>query len=443
MIVQIGRKRRRWREQIRGLPVGNGFWRYSRGRREDDPAQGWKIHLAATVLSASDVFSRAQPILRGHDALFKVPATLDRLAAVNAGVPQFSQIGKFLTVYPRSADEATTLARKLHRATRGLRGPGIPFDARYRKNSIVYYRYGNSGNGSARSNAPGTIADPSGRVRADKRAPGCAVPHWLDDPFQRTVTQRNGTHFGRPLAPDYLVLKVMAQRGKGAVYEALDFSAGTPRLVIVKEGRAQGETAWDGVDGRVRVKHESRVLRLLRAARLPVPKVLHEFDRDGHRYVILAKIEGSPLLPRNRVQPAKVSWRRAAIILGQLELLLSRIHAAGWVWRDCKPSHVFVRRGRFQLLDFEGACRTKETDALPWGSRNYLPRACRQRLRRRPGFREDNYALGVIAFQFGTGQFPPAAKRGRAAIYARTRCPDVFRVHIEQLLDANITAPPK
>ena len=104
--------------------------------------QGWKLHLSATILSAAEVFARAEPILRKNDVLFKVPSRLELLRSLNSGLADFSQIGKFLTVYPRSTDEAVKLARELHRATRGLSGPRIPFDAQYRKGSLVYYRYG-------------------------------------------------------------------------------------------------------------------------------------------------------------------------------------------------------------------------------------------------------------------------------------------------------------
>jgi serine/threonine protein kinase len=141
------------------------------------------------------------------------------------------------------------------------------------------------------------------------------------------------------------------------------------------------------------------------------------------------------LLPSARVQPKKFSWRRAEKILKQIEPVLARIHAAGWVWRDCKPSHILVRRDQLHLIDFEGACRIDRKNILPWGSSNYSRARASTR---RAGVHEDNYALGVIAFQFGTGKFPPASKRGRAIIYRRSRCPNVLWTHIEQLLDVGI-----
>jgi serine/threonine protein kinase len=150
---------------------------------------------------------------------------------------------------------------------------------------------------------------------------------------------------------------------------------------------------------------------------------------------VLEKLPGRPLLPMNRSQPAKISWRRAQRILEQLGAFLSRMHAAGWVWRDCKPWHIFIYREDMRLIDFEGACRIDEKDVLPWSSLNYTPRFIQNRSRRRCGVIEDNYALGVIAFQLATGQFPPSSLRRRVVLCARVGCPDSLCVKICKLLN--------
>ncbi len=424
----------RWLARIKHLPLSDGSWSYSRPLREDDPAQGWKLHLSATVLSAAEVFARAEPILRKHDVLFKVPCRLELLKSLNSGLADFSQIGKFLTVFPRSTDEALELARDLHRATRGLSGPLIPFDARYRKESLVFYRYG-----AFRPWVDGTagfIHPPRGRRYRDKRAPKRAIPPWLEDPFQKTAARppkRRGLFLR-----DALVFKAKAQRGKGGVYEAIDLSVLPVRRVIIKEGRRHGETNWDGRDGYALVRHEARVLRKLRAAGLPVPRIFREFTQDGHRYLVLERIPGRPLLAEKREQPAKTSWRRAERILEQLAPMLSRLHAAGWTWRDCKPSHIFVHRGVLHFIDFEGACRSGQTEVLPWGSPNYVPPPCHGKFSRGAGTLEDDYALGVIAFQFLSGKFPLTTPQDRTAVYERTGCPKPLREKIDRLLSSKI-----
>ncbi len=414
---------------LRRLPLINDIWRLSRHPVSNDPTEGWKIHVTATVLSAADVLSRAVPILRKYNALYKVAARPEVLVSLNSGIPDFSQIGKFLTVYPRSADEAVDLARALHRATAGLVGPRIPFDARYRPNSLVHYRYGALRSSSRGS---GVIHGPEGERRLDQRRHGHAVPHWLRDPFNKAREGRV-LRVG-PIGVDLLAYKVKTQRGKGGVYEALDLTASPPRVVILKEGRRHGETDWSGGDGFSRVKYEARVLRALGEGGVRVPRVLREFTQDGNHYLVLERIAGRCLLSATRDQPRQFSWRRAEKILQQIGKILSVMHAAGWVWRDCKPSHIFVHQDTVTLIDFEGACRVTDHEALPWGSPHYvLPEYARGSPRQR-GTREDDYALGVIAFQFLTGTFPSENRRQRSAFYRRSSCPEALRVRIEALL---------
>jgi serine/threonine protein kinase len=412
--------------------LSDGTWCYSRRARADDPTQGWKLHVSATIFSAEKIFQRALPVLRQSDALFKVPRRLDLLASLNSGLPDFSQVGKFLTVYPRSDEEAAKLARDLHRVTVGLAGPQVPFDAQYRRNSLVYYRYGAFRGANEKR---GLIRTPGGKWVADKRAPGRAVPSWVRDPFNRRKETRRPRG---PIGTDFLAFKTKMQRGKGGVYEGIDLSVSPPRLVIIKEGRRHGEVDREGRDGYARVRHEAKVLRRLQKAFVPVPGIFREFSQDGNRYLALEKVPGRPLIAANRLQPGKVSWRRTAEILEHLGAILSAIHAAGWVWRDCKPSHIFIHRGRWRLIDFENACRLDHREIASWKSPHYLPPTSRKSFRRRPGAGEDDYALGVIVFQFGTGKFPPIEARRREAIYRSTRCPVHFRKRIERLLGSKI-----
>ena len=426
-----------WLARIKHLSLSDGNWSYSRPVRKDDPAQGWKLHVSATILSATKVFARAEPILRKKDVLFKVPCRLEMLRSLNSGLSDFSQIGKFLTIYPRSTDEALELARDLHRATQGLSGPHIPFDARYRKESLVYYRYG-----AFRPSVDGTsgfIQPHRGKRYRDKRAPKRAIPRWLEDPFQKAGT-RPSKRRGLFLR-EFLVFKAKAQRGKGGVYDAVDLSVAPVRRVIIKEGRRHGETNWDGRDGYALIKHEAQVLRKLRAAGLPVPTVLREFTQNGNRYVVLERVPGRPLLAAKREQPPKTSWRRAERILEQLAPLLSRLHETSWTWRDCKPSHIFVHRGIVRFIDFEGACPIDQTQLLPWGSPDYVSPRYHGKFSRCAGTIEDDYALGVIAFQFLCGKFPPAQAERRVAIYKRTRCPEPLRKKIDRLLSSKILHP--
>jgi hypothetical protein len=422
---------RRWLAQVKHLPISDGTWRYSRPPRRQDPVQGWKIHVSATIVSAADVFARAYPVLRESRALFKVPCRLEQLMSLNSGLPDFSQVGKFITVYPESESEAVHLARQLHVATRGLTGAKIPFDVRYRRHSLVFYRYGSFSRG--RNGGQGAIFDRAGRVHRDIRDRAHAVPTWLRDPFNKWRAKPR--RFTNSTGPDLLPYKALSQRGKGGVYQAVDLSVSPARLVIIKEGRRHGETDWLGHDGFARIQHEARVLRCLRRQGLPVPRIIREFSRRGNRYLMLERVPGRALLPKKREQPREHSWRRAIQLFEKLAPLLEAIHSAGYVWRDCKPDHIFLSRGKVWLIDFEGSCRICETEVLPWGSHYYLPPIYRnESAQRRPGTLEDDYALGVMLFQFLSGEFPTVSVHSRSRVYRQTHCPDHLRLELEKLL---------
>ena len=362
-----------------------------------------------------------------------MPARLEFLSFLNSGLGGFSQVGKFLTVYPQSTADALLLARKLHAVTKGLAAPVVPYDARYRANSVVYYRYGAFLNRAHDRSRSGRILDPEGKPHRDVRRQGGAVPPWLHNPFNN-IERRSRLRRG-PIGVDYLPYKALMQRGKGGVYEAIDLSATPACVVIIKEGRPHGETSLAGDDGRDRVHHEAAVLCSLIAAGLPVPRVLREFTQNGNRYVVLEKVEGRRLIARDRIQPLQLGWRSAKRVLNLLEPLLRRMHEAGWIWRDCKPAHIFTARGGVRVIDFEGACRLEDNHLFPWGTRSYTPPVYHRRFAlRKSGTLEDDYALGVIAFQFLAGDFPPLDSRRRAAAYRQTGCPLVVAEQIERLL---------
>lgn len=427
------RLERRWRKQTEVLRIRDRFWRYSRSPRKSDPVQGWKIHVSATILSASDIFARSFPVLNAHGALYKVPAKLSFLAHLNSGDAGYSQIGKFITVYARSDNEAETLARKLHHATLGCAAPEIPFDVRYKPKSAVYYRYGSYV--SRRKGASMVIFDSVGKAHPDKRAPSYAVPNWLDDPINKRPIKPSKSR--SPFGLELLVHKALAQRGKGGVFEALDLSNFPPRLVIIKQGRRHGDLDWTGVDGYARIKQEGRTLRVLHRAGIPVPNVLREFERSGHRYLVLEKISG----PRLSVGKSKRSARFVAHMLTRLGAVLSQLHALGYVWRDCKPTNILVSGNQLSLIDFEGACRISKIGIPPWGSIDYLPPCYRNEFAiRRAGTLEDDYALGVIAFQLFSGKSPSEDAMTRKRIYDRMGCPATLRTRLEALL--NVAATP-
>src|ERR1043166_745125 len=118
-------------------PESPSIWRYSHPLRKEYPRQGWKIHVSGTPLNASQILRNILPILVG-EIVFKIPRSLDELMKINSGICYgYSQIGKFITVYPKDESEFTKLAARLDEATKIFESPDVPFDFHYAPRSCV------------------------------------------------------------------------------------------------------------------------------------------------------------------------------------------------------------------------------------------------------------------------------------------------------------------
>jgi hypothetical protein len=422
----------------RYLPVvvPDSIWRYSRGPLLGDQRQGWKLHVSATILTAARLLEIVGPLLWSKSVLFKAPSSLDELSKLNAGIYYgYSQIGKFLTVYPRSDREAAVLGRVMHRLTRDLDAPVVPFDLRYCAGSCVYYRYG----AFSRHEQIGdnfTVLDPNGRPAPDVRS-SPLQPEWAVNPFRksRTLEQTRSKNIDQPtpLETTFKVFRALGQRGKGGVYHALDLSVQPARLCVVKEGRQNGETSWDGRDGFWRVQNEERVLPLLRSAGVDVPQVYSSFRTRNNFYVALELIDGENVENYLQRRQRRMKVQSALRLSVKVAQTVSAIHRAGWVWRDCKPRNVVLEKnGRLRPVDFEGACRIEDPDPSPWGTPGYVPPEWNAAFNAQSRLPEDLYALGVFIYILFTGRPPSSPFSSMSTL--RKNVPEAVSLIVDELL---------
>jgi hypothetical protein len=364
----------------RHLPVAaeESPWRFSRPGRDDDPSQGFKIHVSATILDAGRVLARIAPYLRARGILFKAPASLVEIKRINCGLFYgVSQIGKVFTVYPPSARAARAVARRLAALTEGFEAPAVPFDLRYSPGRPVFYRYGSFSQLRMTledGREVGAIRRPDGSLVPDEREAGRAVPEWIADTLAPRRPRGAGPRRRGRIGRTIFAFEALSKRGKGGVYRCLDLSGGEPRVAVLKEGSRLGEIDWSGVDGRERVLREAQILPALQGAGVRVPGVYDCFTEAGNAYLLLEAVTGpnvQSLLEREREAiglDRRLDWCR------QLARIVDRIHGAGWVWRDCKPLNLIAApEGEIRPLDFEGACHAGAVDALPWGTAGYVP----------------------------------------------------------------------
>ena len=381
------------------LPVRRrgSIWRFSHKRRSNCPTRGWKLHVSATVLSACDIFRLVGPYLRRRKVMFKGPKTLAELYKLNAGIFYgFSQVGKFITIYPESTESAVALARELDRLIRNQPAPIIPCDSQLRRGSCIFYRYGGFSNATVvfrRKRVP-AITGPDGKRIPDRREPGAAIPKWLTDPFQR-ARSRTALEFATPLETDYTDYEAILQRGRGGNYYARDISSARAKRVVIKEGRRHGETDPLGRDGVSRIKREEQVLRSVCLA--AAPRLIRTFRANGCYHLVMERIVGRPL-QQVIASRERISTRRLLGYCAEMARIVADIHAAGWAWRDCKPGNFLLEKSdKMRALDFEGACRLHKADP-PWlQTPGYAPP--KRHKNNSDPMREDLYALGTSMIQ--------------------------------------------
>lgn len=117
----------------------------------------------------------------------------------------------------------------------------------------------------------------------------------------------------------------------------------------------------------------------------------------------------------------------------QISELLDRIHAAGWVWRDCKPTNLILSRtGSLRPIDFEGAWPVNQPDAPSWASNAFA--APEVKLRDcivKPA--QDLYSLGVTLHYLLWGSYPAAGTQPKQR---RNNSPELLAL-ISDLLNSD------
>jgi hypothetical protein len=313
---------------------------------------GWKLHVAATPLSAPLVLARVADVLIAEVCGFKFARDLCEVAQLVDGRRERASGGKFVTAYPADDEQFRRLAQALHAVTAELAGPGILSDRPFRPGSLVHYRYGEfSGEPVFTDNGvfETRVHDPDGHRFTDERKawfcpPGWAPSAFADDP--PSVTEANSVL----LVGRFRVARAIRQANKGGVYRAVDETTGSD--VVIKQARAYVGARLNGTDVRDELRREAAMLDQLRPLGIAPAKVAL-FEQQGDLFLAEELIEGEPMeawASRHREE--------AGLLVEQLIGLVRQVHDAGFILCDLKPQNVMVGPDRqLRLVDVEHVVR--------------------------------------------------------------------------------------
>lgn len=374
----------------------------------DVPAQGWKLHVSASVGSAAAVLGRALPVLLGETASFKVAASLDRLGDLNRGDGGRSQVGKFLTVYPTTDVQAVRLAVALDEATAGLDGPRVPSDRPLRPGSLVHYRYGGFQEGWLQTplgEVVAAIEGPDGSLQADDRAMGFRTPAWAEDPFLAAGVVKRKPPVDLVVAERYLTVEILNSTAETSVRLVIDLEGGACR--VLKQARRNAGTA-PGEPAAVRLRHEAAVLRALDGDPA-TPRVHDLFEHGEDLFLVMDHVEGLTLeveVGMLGAEGTNLGPDRVTDWAGTVAEILCRLHRRGMVYGDLKSTHVLIGPdGRLRMIDFESVWPNPDPDGpMVMGTPGYM--APQRALGHPPMPSDDVYSFGALLYLMVTGAEP-------------------------------------
>jgi len=378
------------------------------------PAQGWKLHIAASNATAEQTLHCVLPILLARCATFKLVESTNALAQLNEGLAGLSQIGKFLTVYPRSDEEAIDLARALDEATRELHAPAVPSDRPLYAGSIVHYRYGGF-QPQVMQTAWGSyqllLQTPDHELIADQRTTTYTPPAWATDPFLAAGIASELPSPKLFIGERYLLLTTLHQSAQSQVHLAADLLE--PRRCMVKHpGLAFVRGTEHTLDPMCsQLRHEASVLQAL-APHPGFPAFYDLVEEQGETLLIMEDMEGETLevsLRRLRQRGLTLPLEQLIAWGKELAALLAVMHSKGLIHRDIKSTNIMVAPDNsLRLLDF-GFSRQigSEAQASSGGTFGYMSPQHRNGEPAR--ISDDIYALGAVLYFLATGAEPSLA----------------------------------
>jgi len=353
----------------------SSIWLHVNPPENQLPVQGWKIHISATPSNCVEILEKVSRVCIHEETAFKLLLDEDLVVSTSHKGWERGGSGKFMVLYPRDEKGFLELIEACHVALKGLSGPYVLSDRRYKDAGAVYYRYGGiSGLSDLLPNGERkhVIVDPQGNHVPDQRNPYWDPPPWVTDPFGEKEEEDEEPTL---LEGKYEVENALAFSATGGVYEAK--SKPGDRKVIIKEARSL--TGFDDrdTDAVARLKKEFRILQKLEPSGI-APAPLELFQEWEHTFLVEELIDGPHLgafIVRNN--PLITLRTDPEIRRGYLEKIrnvwislaegIAAMHEVGVVGGDISLTNILLSdeaRGRVRLIDLEAAWEEGKDSAI-------------------------------------------------------------------------------
>lgn len=295
-------------------------------------SKGFKIHLSASILNANLVAKKFFDFIfsREKKINFKILVSIKELSLQNTGLNGYSQVGKFITIYPKDNKEFQRLLHKLEILYKGVKGVNIPSDFRFQLSEVVYYRYGEF------------VKDSTFKDKRDKK-----IPSNVNVPIRDYYIPRYNT-----IPDQYIILEVISKNAKGGVYKV--FNTQKRVYSLLKEASDLSLVDFTNRDSVNRLINEREILVELEKEEF-TPKVFNDFYIKNSYFVEFEFIIADKLSEYNMVS-GSYDW--FLTLIDYMEIINSKYNLS---YRDLSFNNILIdNRNNIYIIDFEHALR-KET----------------------------------------------------------------------------------
>lgn len=384
--------------------------------KEPGANQGWILHLSVILSQLDNLLLKIIPILVEEGIPFKIPQSQQYGNLILAGHFGYHQLGKIITIYPDTDDQARSVAKKMILLTTEFSGPSIPTDAFL--GGTVYTRYGSyntiripDDNGKVEK----YLYDLSKTLVKDKYNVPFKLPKGIKWPFfeiKGTVKEKKS----RLLAGKYLQMLIVKNDTKGKVVKALDIKNwARVNWCIVKQAKKFMCSDIHGRDIRDRLYWQYELQKSLENV-IPIPKAIDFFYLNEDAYLVMEYIEGQDLSEFIYELYGGKMWedleiRDRNLLLDYLLKIIDivfKLHKKELVHRDLQPRNFMItKNGEIVAIDLELCYSTafkKPTPAFTLGTPGFMSPEQINYLT--PTIEQDLFALGGLLIKFLTGVTP-------------------------------------
>ncbi len=163
-----------------------------------------------------------------------------------------------------------------------------------------------------------------------------------------------------------------------------------------------------------------------------MPQVISSFDIDGNFYFVMEYVEGTSLNDLLKPRRRRFSIKQTLKIALEISKIIGEIHRSGWIWHDCKPANLIVKKDKsLRPIDFEGAYPINEPEPFNWKTKGFSKFSVNSA--KSDGKVTDLYALGAVIYFVLTGKFYDSEESATIKSFRRN-VPQTFVEIIENLL---------